>query len=358
MMSSNLHSGALPAPADHISLPESSSWASLRAADGVALRAAFWAAEPAGGQKPLGTTFVLQGRAEFIEKYAEVISELLQRGYAVATLDWRGQGGSQRLLAKQAKGHVEDFPDYLMDLDCLVAEARRRSMPEPFNILSHSMGGAITLLALARGPSPFARAVISAPLVRIHGVQNQGYTRGLAKLLVSLGFSTAFVPFGGDRSVMDRPFEGNPLTQDPARYRRSQARVAANRHLALGDATIGWVDAALDALAGMEADSFGNANRTPILMLLAGADTVVDTRAAERLALRMRGASAIVIPTARHEILMETDDIRGEFWAAFDAFAARHAEHTGFAPARVLREEDGAPIAAPAIGEPDLVPAG
>ena len=32
------------------------------------------------------------------------------------------------------------------------------------------------------------------------------------------------------------------------------------------------------------------------------------------------GRHAIVIPGARHEILMERDEIREQFWAAFDAF--------------------------------------
>ena len=37
------------------------------------------------------------------------------------------------------------------------------------------------------------------------------------------------------------------------------------------------------------------------------------------LAYRLTG-SALVLPTARHEILMESDAIRAQFWAAFDAF--------------------------------------
>ena len=45
-----------------------------------------------------GTVVVLGGRAEFIEKYFEVIGELLARDFAVAALDWRGQGGSARRL--------------------------------------------------------------------------------------------------------------------------------------------------------------------------------------------------------------------------------------------------------------------
>ena len=50
------------------------------------LRIAFWNLESTKG------TIVLQsGRTEFIEKYYEVISEFVERGYAVAMMDWRGQ---------------------------------------------------------------------------------------------------------------------------------------------------------------------------------------------------------------------------------------------------------------------------
>ena len=58
----------------------------------------------------------------------------------------------------------------------------------------------------------------------------------------------------------------------------------------------------------------------PTLMVAAGDDQVVSSRAIETLAFRMKTGSHIVIPGARHELLMERDAIREQFWAAFDAF--------------------------------------
>src|SRR5215475_10420820 len=60
----------------------------LNTPDGVALRFARWA--PPRGRK--GTVCLFQGRSEFIEKYFETVRDLRARGFAVATLDWRGQG--------------------------------------------------------------------------------------------------------------------------------------------------------------------------------------------------------------------------------------------------------------------------
>ena len=59
-----------------------------RPRDGVTLRFARLAPPP--GRK--GTVVVLQGRAEYIEKYFETVRDLRARGFAVATFDWRGQG--------------------------------------------------------------------------------------------------------------------------------------------------------------------------------------------------------------------------------------------------------------------------
>ena len=81
----------------------------LRTQDGRRLRAAVF---PAPGQAR-GTVALFQGHNEFIEKYFEVIDELRGRGFAVATMDWRGQGGSDRALRNPTKGHVRRFADYV-----------------------------------------------------------------------------------------------------------------------------------------------------------------------------------------------------------------------------------------------------
>ncbi len=56
-----------------------------------------------------GTVVLLQGRNELIEKYFETIAELNAAGLWVATFDWRGQAGSERLLPEAGRGHVERF---------------------------------------------------------------------------------------------------------------------------------------------------------------------------------------------------------------------------------------------------------
>ncbi|MBW2666702.1 MAG: alpha/beta hydrolase, partial [Deltaproteobacteria bacterium] len=87
----------------------------ITAADGTVLRVARWL--PSGGTR--GTVVILNGRTEFVEKYFEVIGDLLRRHYAVATLDWRGQGLSDRPLRNRHKGHVRDFGLYVSLTDLI-----------------------------------------------------------------------------------------------------------------------------------------------------------------------------------------------------------------------------------------------
>ncbi|MCA0407503.1 MAG: alpha/beta hydrolase [Proteobacteria bacterium] len=309
----------LAPPPDAINLPEGEALR-LSADDGFALRAAFFRPPADARANPRGTIFLLQGRAEFIEKYAEVIAELLARGFAVATLDWRGQGGSARMMKNSAKGHVEDFTDYERDLAALMAAARAHALPEPYGLLAHSTGAAIALHHLARDPSAFGRAILCAPLVEIGGLRWKAGARALSRLFSLLGLAGLFVPTGKAEPTNLKPFEGNPLTGDETRYRRPRAWHEAAPDLFIGDPTIGWVEAAFESLARFRKPDFGQKNRTPILMVLGGADHVTDPRAAGDLAVRMRGASSITLAEARHEILFERDPIRAAFWAAFDAF--------------------------------------
>ena len=76
----------------------------IRATDGVRLRDRALGAIVADR-----TVAFFGGRGEFIEKYFEVIGELLTRGFAVAAMDWRGQGGLDRPLRNASQGTRRRF---------------------------------------------------------------------------------------------------------------------------------------------------------------------------------------------------------------------------------------------------------
>lgn len=337
-------------------VPEGCEALVARAADGVRLRVARWPARLGGGAwggeaappgrsgvaaAPRGTVVLMQGRGEFIEKYGETIEDLRRRGFAVVTFDWRGQGLSGRLLRDRRKGHVRDFREYRLDLEAVVAEAVPAYWPRPLFGLAHSMGGAVVLDALAHGFDRFARVALSAPMVDVVTPMPPGVARGLARSLWLAGLGRAYVPGGGPEPAPARPFEGNLLTADRGRYERTRALIRAGREagldVAVGDPTVGWVRAAFRLIDAMARPAFALAIATPVLVVAAGADRIVSTPAAERLAMRLKTGRAIVLPGARHEILMERDAIRDAFWAAFDAFIPGSAAE--FAPEPLRLEQ-------------------
>ena len=57
-----------------------------------------------------------------------------------------------------------------------------------------------------------------------------------------------------------------------------------------------------------------------MLVIAAGHDQIVSTPAIDEFAARLRAGSRLIVPGARHELLMEQDRFRGQALAAFDAF--------------------------------------
>jgi len=297
-------------------VPGESAVMTVTTSDGLALRAARWV--PPGPLR--GTVCILQGRAEFIEKYFETVGDLLLRGFAVATFDWRGQGLSARRLGNPRKGHVRSFDEFRRDLDAVRDQLLISYMPEPHFALCHSMGGAIALNAAAEEWLPFRRLVTTAPMIGLAVTKRPKAAARLAFFLNALGFGRSFIPGGGETSIARKPFKGNPLTGDPVRYARNADAATAVGAGAIGDPTIAWMNAAFRLMDKFQDPRFGLKVRLPTLIVAAGADAVCATSATERLAARLKAGHAIVIPGARHEILMERDAIREQFWAAFDAF--------------------------------------
>jgi lysophospholipase len=270
--------------------------------------------------KPVrGTVVLVQGRAEFIERYFETVAELRRRGFHVLAFDWRGQGGSQRFVSRERKGHVGWLRHYEADLALAMAQMRE-TLPGPYFVLAHSMGAAICLDAARRNALPVSRLVAMAPMLDLTIIDNPRSARRLAGLLFWLGFGKAFVPGGGDTAIATKPFDGNRLTSDPVRYARNSALSAQARHLSIGDPTIAWVRTAFRLMGRLSAPNAAREVRVPTLVIAAGRDPIVSTPAVERFAARLKTGQALVLPQARHEILMESDSIRAQFWAAFDAF--------------------------------------
>jgi len=269
------------------------------------IRVAIWK----GGAK--GTVFLLPGRTESIEKYGRAVGDLVARGYSVISIDWRGQGLSDRALPDRMAGHVEDFAEYQEDFDAMLAEAGRAKLPQPWVMLAHSMGGCIGLRALMRG-LPIKAAAFSAPM---WGISMAAWQRGLAQMVTSLasplGFATRYAPTTGPESYLCQvPFEGNVLTTDREMWGYMRGQVVAVPEIGLGGPSIAWLGAALRECAAL---SMLSAPATPAICALGTMEKVIDVPPVHLRMAAWSNGELDLYPGAEHEILMEGPSTRRRF---------------------------------------------
>jgi lysophospholipase len=297
-------------------VPDNFVTGTLKTPDGVALRFARWL--PPAGRR--GTVCILQGRGEWIEKYFETVRDLRARGFAVATLDWRGQGLSDRALSDHLKGYVRDFAEYNSDLETFMREIVLPDCPPPLFAIGHSTGATVLIRAAYSGRRWFDRMVLTAPLIDLLGFGSTPTARLLVRVLRIAGFGSNYVPAGEATAMESRLFIGNILTSDPVRFARNAAILEAEPELGIGRPTVAWTDAAFRAMRVLRERAYPSRIRQPMLIIAAGNDAVVSNAAIEDFATLLRAGSHLVVAGAQHEILMEQDRFRSQFWAAFDAY--------------------------------------
>ena len=297
-------------------VPEGGRGLWLQGKDGARLRAALF--PPQGA--PRGSVVLSPGRTEPIEKYVEVVGALQRRGFHVLAHDWRGQGLSVRALPERLRGHARGYAVFLSDFSGMLDQVGGE-LPQPWINLAHSMGGGLALLALSRGEDRFAGAVCTAPMIGLYQVRAFPRAAGLiARTAVLCGFSGAMLqtydPFA-------QTFDGNILTHDRARFERYMAQLRACPDLALGGPTWGWLDYALSAGRVLSRPESAERVRLPFTLIGAGQDKLVLEASVRRFAEAAPQGRYVEIEEARHEILMETDQVLAAFWREFDALAER-----------------------------------
>ncbi|SIQ39878.1 lysophospholipase [Rhizobium sp. RU20A] len=265
-----------------------------------------------------GTVILLQGRNESIEKYFETIRELNAAGLWVATFDWRGQGGSSRLLRNAPRrGHVRRFADYESDLQLFLERIVLPDTRMPFFLLAHSTGGLVALSMAPKLSGRIDRMVLSAPFLAL-GAQavGEGAIARLASIACMLGLGSRAL----NRDRGNRPFETNLLTSDPIRFQRNAALLAAHPDLGLGPPSARWLHEAFITIRRVARHEHLTRITIPTLVLAPTADRLVPHLAVENLCSIFRASHMVPIDGARHELFQEADRYRSQAMAAILAF--------------------------------------
>ncbi len=302
---------------DYNPCPEGAVSGFVKTSDGMDIRYAHW---KSSNYPVHGTVLLLHGRAEYIEKLYEIVGDLTSKGFEVLTFDWRGQGGSSRLLTNPRPGYIDEFEHYLMDLEAVMSNIALPDCKAPFYILGHSTGSLIALLAAPVFSNRIRRMVLASPLLGFgRSTMSTGTIKFVSGLLCAVGLGQVYM-IGGASPDEDRPFNGNRLTSDTRRFERNKRFVEENKDLSIGGPTAAWVFAASRAMDHVHDPDFHNQINIPTLLISAGNDEVISLEAIEEMGRRLRSGSSLTIPGARHELMHERDVFREQLLAAFYSF--------------------------------------
>lgn len=274
---------------------------------------------------PIGLVVISPGRIEASVKYQELVWNFAQAGYAVAIIDHRGQGLSDRLSVNPQQGHVERFSDYVDDFAAMMQYLNVMYADIPKYLLAHSMGAAIASLYLLKYPHAIERAAFTAPMF---GIQLGKKPKWFVKWVIHVGAllnrvvspnQPWYVKDAGDYHAV--PFADNELTHSAARYQVFRELYEAEPRLQLGGPTYQWVAQAFCAIH--EIQQRARELQLPLLIIQAGGDTIVDNAMIERFFKHHHGTASRLqtIEHAKHELLLESDCYRDvvldAIWAWF-----------------------------------------
>lgn len=297
----------------------------FRTYDKLYLRYAVWRTKK---MPSAGKILLFQGRAEYLEKYLETVGALNAKGYDVYAFDWRGQGGSSRMLPNPRKGYVRSFDDYLTDLEGFVEGVFDDGAEEGIRcMMGHSMGGHMILRYLSERATAgregdlggFDCAVLLAPMMAI---DTSPFPEWLARRIARIGrYAPAdqwYAP--GQKDWPTLSFDGNRQTSDPFRHGRMVSQYKLMPGVAIGGVTFGWLNAAFLSAKHFQNGSSVRNIRTPVLVVKAEKEAIVSNPAIDRLVAEMTHCTLHTIRDSRHEILHERETPRNTFWDHFDRF--------------------------------------
>lgn len=309
-------------PIDRRALPSGSRVHRWRAADGWELRAFSWPAETAQSR---GSILFQGGRGDIFEKYLESFAHWHAQGWAIASFDWRGQGGSGRLTPRANCGHIEDYADFVADLAGFYAEWSAGT-PGPHVAMGHSMGGHLVLRAAVEGAIAPDAVVLVAPMLGFRSPFGRFGERA-ARLLGGLG-NPARPAWKGNEKPYTTETRAALLTHDPDRYADEIWWQTQQPDLLTGPPSWRWVIEGFRSNRLLAADPRLSAFAVPVLMLVAERDGLVDPRAALALGARLRDARVVRFGAeSAHEILREADAVRDRALGEIDRFLAERAPH-------------------------------
>ena len=258
-----------------------------------------------------GIVVILPGLSEFTEKYIETTHDLNNKGYSVYIIDWLYQGRSARLESNPHKRHSKGFDVDVKNLYYFITKIIKPDAPLFF--LGHSMGAHIGLRFLTQFSHLIKAASFSAPML---GIRDLRHWQPLAKMITSLfqNWTTLYVPGGHDWKASSRKSDGTDIfSSDPIRDQLHNAWSLSDKALQIGSPTMTWLYQAICSMEYLQQPEVLKSISIPCYIASAQEEEIVDNQSIAHAVKHLPNVEHETLPNAKHEILMETNDIRDHF---------------------------------------------
>ena len=238
-------------------------------------------------------------------EYRFLTPQLVQAGYRVATMDWRGLGETSA-----------DWPDYSVeavggDMLALI----RHLGGQPAYIVAHSYNSASAVCAATAAPELVAGLALHGPFVRDHGLPGQSQL--INRLLFGGPWAlTLWRMYYANAFPLRKPADFTEYAQAQLAMLRQPGRLRAMRR-----ATSGSFAAATQRLGAVQA---------PTLILMGSRDPDYQPQPeAEWIAAHIPNSTVQMVEGAGHYLIAEAPEIAGPAIIRFfqQAHAAREASH-------------------------------
>lgn len=207
---------------------------------------------------PKGLLIIVHGFAEYGSRYRNLSRDFAEKGLVVWVYDQRGHGRQEG-----PRGVMGSYEEFLDDLDLAVREMQARWPELPLFLYGHSMGGNITLnYLMRRKPAAVKASILSSPWLRLHKGTPYWAVRMMERVL-------------GSRYQVKTKLHS--LSHD-REYLRAIADPTLHHNLISTGMARGIME------GGRYALSHPQELQVPTLLMSAGDDLVVDTRAIRQLA--------------------------------------------------------------------------
>ena len=266
-----------------------------------------------------GTIVLSHGYAEYMEKYAETVSDFLNLGYRVAMVEWRSHGCSGgRSDIRREVLHFKDFDKNIADLNIVMRDFVMQRFPPPYFGVSHSMGGQINIRTAVLHQGLFNSLALSAPMI---GLREHPLQISLLKAVTSINelFGLGHRPLESaatDRATGRSSY--NRVTMDDSRFERNERIVDRHPHVNIAFKSHSWSVGAVNAMQKTLKKSFLSRLDIPVFIGIAEDERLVANTATYKAIALSDYIEGKLYPNTRHELFMETDASRQAFLEDID----------------------------------------